>query len=207
MLTYGALQACDAPAVVHLLARAFSTSEPPAVAMGLAYDDLAAFLRQLVASATDTALSAVARFGSTGEAVGVMLNDDFSQPFSADTSLISKNFLPIFSMLGELDDQYRKHRATQAGECLHLFMLAVDPRFTGQGVAQQLVNTSLQIAKAKGYRCAVTEATGLISQRVFRKLGFEERFRVSYAEYKYGGQPVFASIVAHGGTALMERQF
>ncbi len=135
-----------------------------------------------------------------------MLNDDFSQPFSIDTSLISKKFLPIFSMLGELDNQYRNLRAAPQGECLHLFMLAVDPRFTGQGIAQRLVETSLQIAKARGYRYAVTEATGLISQKVFRKLGFEERFRVSYAEYKYEGQHVFASIVAHGGTALMERQ-
>jgi ribosomal protein S18 acetylase RimI-like enzyme len=84
-------------------------------------------------------------------------------------------------------------------------MLAVDPRFTGQGVAQRLVETSLQMAQSRGYRCAVTEATGLISQRVFRKLGFEERFRVSYAEYKYEGRAVFASIVAHGGTALMEK--
>ncbi len=205
-LTYGALQACDAEAVIHLLAGAFSSSEPPAVAMGLSNDDLVTFVKQLVPSAADSGLSAVARPGCGGEAVGVMLNDDFSRPFSIDTSLISKKFLPIFRMLGELDDRYRTSRATREGECLHLFMLAVDSRFTGQGIAQGLVEASLQIAKAKGYRCAVTEATGLISQRVFRRLGFEERFRVSYAEYKYEQEPVFASISAQGGAALMERQ-
>ncbi len=205
MLTYGVLQACDADAVVHLLAAAFSAREPPAVAMGLSYDDLATFVRQLIPCAADAGLSAVARPASAGDAVGVMLNDDFGRPFPINSSAISQKFLPIFSMLGELDDLYRESRAVGKGECLHLFMLAVDPPFTGKGVAQRLVETSLQLAKTKGYRYAVTEATGLISQRVFRKLGFEERFRTSYADYKYREQSVFASIVAHDGTALMER--
>ncbi len=205
MLTYSALQARDAEAVVHLLAAAFSAGEPPAVAMGLSYDDLATFVRQLIPCAADAGLSAVARPLSGGDAVGVMLNDDFGRPFPVNSSIISEKFLPIFSMLAELDDRYKESRAIGEGQCLHLFMLAVDPRFTGQGVAQRLVETSLELAKTKGYRYAVTEATGLISQWVFRKLGFEERFRISYADYKYREQAVFASIVAHDGTALMER--
>lgn len=205
MLTYGVLQGCDAEAVVHLLATTFSAGEPPAVAMGLSYNDLVTFVRPLIAWATHAGLSAVARLTTGSDAVGVMLNDDFCRPFPIDLSGISEKFLPIFSMLGELDDRYRERRAIAEGQGLHLFMLAVDSRFTGQGIAQRLVETSLQMARTKGYQCAITEATGLISQRVFRKLGFEERFRTSYADYKYRDRAVFASIVAHGGAALMER--
>src|ERR1035441_7520651 len=144
MLRYDLLQASDVDQMVHLLAAAFSAAEPPAVAMGLSYDELASFV-----------------------------------------SLLSPR---------ALDAQYRHGRTIVRGEHLHLFMLAVDARFAGQGIAQRLVQTCLDNGREKGYCRAVTEATGLVSQRVFRKLGFEERYRVSYRDYRYGGEAVFASI-------------
>jgi ribosomal protein S18 acetylase RimI-like enzyme len=63
-------------------------------------------------------------------------------------------------------------------------MLAVDLQFDGKGIAQSLVERCLENGARKGYRRAVTEATGSISQRVFRKLGFEERFRTRYRDFR-----------------------
>ena len=84
-------------------------------------------------------------------------------------------------------------------------MLAVDTNFVGHGIAQQLVTACLSNASQKGYTHAVTEATGVVSQRVFRKLGFTDRANVTYADYRYEGRPVFASIRDHTATILMDR--
>ena len=65
--------------------------------------------------------------------------------------------------------------ARVTGQCLHLFMLAEDTHFVGQGIAQQLVAAWLLDGHQKGYTHAVTEATGVVSQRVFRKLEFTDR--------------------------------
>jgi ribosomal protein S18 acetylase RimI-like enzyme len=204
-LSYGLLQTSEVDPMVRLLATAFSVAEPPAVAMGLSYDELAGFVGLLAPRAVDDGLTVVARDCAGGELVGVVLTDDFAAPSPIDLHLISKRFLPIFAMLDALDAQYRHGRTIVPGQHLHLFMLAVDARFAGQGIAQRLVETCLENGRKKGYRHAVTEATGVISQRVFRKLGFEERHRVSYRDYSYGGEAVFASIVGHDGAALMER--
>jgi hypothetical protein len=75
----------------------------------------------------------------------------------------------------------------------------------GRASRKRLVQTCLDNGREKGYRRAVTEATGRVSQRVFRKLGFEERCCVSYRDYSYGGEAVFASIVGHDGATLMVR--
>ncbi len=202
-LSYGLLETSDAAAMVRLLATAFSAAEPPAVAMGLSCDELARFVGFLAPRAVDDGLTVVARHGS--EVVGVVLTDDFAAPSPIDLQLISKKFLPILAMLDTLDAQYRRGRATVPGECLHLFMLAVDARLAGQGVAQGLVQACIDNGRKKGYRRAMTEATGAVSQRVFRKLGFEERYRVAYQGFRYQGESVFASITAHNGAALMER--
>lgn len=204
-LTYDLLRASEVESMVNLLATVFSAAEPPAVAMGLSHEELAAFVSTLALRAVDDGLTVVARDQSACKLVGVVLTDDFALPPVVDLRLISNRFLPIFAMLDALDAQYRHGKAIVRGECLHLFMLAVDAGYTGQGIAQRLVEGCIENGREKVYRYAVTEATGVISQRVFGKLGFEERYRVSYRNYMYEEEAVFSSIVDHAGAALMER--
>ncbi len=204
-LTYGLLLPSDVDTVVRLLAGAFSAAEPPAVAMELSDDEMAGLVSLLAPRALADGLTVVARAGDSGELAGVMLSDDFAAASIVDLHRVSRKFRPIFAMLDTLDAHYRDGRTIVPGQHLHLFMLAVDSRFAGQGIAQGLVETCMEYGRRKGYRHAVTEATGVVSQRVFRKLAFEERFRVSYRDYRYQGRAVFASIVGHEGAALMER--
>lgn len=135
-----------------------------------------------------------------------MLTDDFAVPPEIGPNEISHKFLPIFALLETLDERYRTGRSILQGQYLHLFMLGVDQEFTGRGIAQRLVSTCLSHGLRKGYTHAVTEATGVISQGVFRKLGFEERERASYQDFKHEGQAVFRSIRGHEATLLMDRQ-
>lgn len=201
---YGVLQSAEIESMVHLIASAFSSAEPPAVAMGLTVLDLAKFLRILVPQALTGELTTVARLRASGEVVGAMLCDDFAAPLAVDLNAVHRGFRPIFGVLGQLDRQYSSGKPAQEGEYVHLLMLAVDARFVGRGIAQGLVRSTLENARAKGYRWAVTEATGVVSQHLFRKLGFQERLRISYQDYKYEGDAVFSSITAHGGVALMD---
>ena len=57
----------------------------------------------------------------------------------------------------------------------------------------------------KGFQTAVTEATGAISQYIFRKYGFVDRLTISYKTFEYLGSRVFASIEGHMGTILMDK--
>lgn len=63
----------------------------------------------------------------------------------------------------------------------------------------------LKNARQKGYRLACTEATGKISQHIFRKNGFTDRFTTSYADFLYDERAPFASIRHHGAAILLSR--
>jgi len=204
-VTYGVFRASDAAVVVDLLARVFSAAEPPAVAMGITQAEMKRFVTLLCPAAAADGLTVIARVLETDQIVGVLLTDDFGAPLTIDLSEISGKFMPILNMLEGLDQNYRKGRAIVAGQYLHLFMLAVDTHFVGQGIAQQLVTACLLNGRQKGYTHAVTEATGVVSQRVFRKLDFTDRVCVTYRDYRYDGRPVFASILDHTATILMDR--
>jgi len=204
-ITCETFRSSDTTAVVDLLARVFSVAEPPAVAMGLTQADLKQFVGLFCPKAATDGLTVVARAREAHQVVGVLLTDDFGVSPELDLNEVSDKFLPILTMLDGLDEQYRKGGSILPGQYLHLFMLGVDAHFAGRGIAHDLVAACLSNGRQKGYTHAITEATGCVSQHVFRKLGFTDRVWASYEDYRYDGRAVFASIRDHEATILMDR--
>lgn len=195
----------DANEIIRLLASVFSASEPPALAMGLSCADLEEFLRIIVPQIISCDLTIVARDRETQALAGVALTDDFASPPAFDSGQISPKFLPIFAMLDSLDARFRGEIPISLGECIHLFMLAVEGNFAGRGIGGALVRVCLENARQKGYRVACTEATGKISQHIFRKNGFTDRFAIAYADFLHDGRAPFSSIHQHGAAILLSR--
>jgi ribosomal protein S18 acetylase RimI-like enzyme len=204
-IEYGVFASGDADAMAKVLGEAFSRHDPPAAAVGLTAPEFEALVRLYCPKAEAEGLTIVARSADTGELVGALLTEDGASAPPGGMDRLSGKFDPIFDILGQLDDEYRGGRPAGKGERLHLFLLGVDDRVAGRGVARGLVAACLERGAEKGYRVAVTEATNRVSQHVFRKLGFVERARRSYGEHRFGGEAVFASIAGQGGPMLMER--
>jgi GNAT superfamily N-acetyltransferase len=197
--------AADEDELVRLLAKVFAEGDPPAVAVGLTAAEFEPLVRLFCPKADAEGLTVVARSVETGEMVGALLTEDSTSPPPPGVETLSLKFDPIFDILGDLDAEYKSTYLPEPGEALHLFLLGVDARYTGQGIAQQLVATSVANGTRYGYRKAITEATNRTSQHVFRKQGFVERVRRSYTDHVFDGRNWFASIAEHGGPILMDK--
>ena len=204
-MEYSVAQPSDCDEIVRLLATVFSASDPPAVAMALSAADMEQFLRLVVPDVIPQGLTIVARSPATGKLAGALLTDDFASPPAPEFSQIHPKLVPILSLLEVLDAQFREGRTIMAGTCLHLFMLGVDEAFAGQGIGQGLVKACVENGLRRDYRSALTEATGKVSQHIFRKNGFAERCSVAYRDFLYDSRPVFASIRDHEKAILMDR--
>ncbi len=191
--------------LVALLADVFSSEDPPAVAAGITPPEFAALVELYRARAGTQGLTVVARCERTGALIGALLAEDSAAPFPDGVDRLSRKFDPIFDILSQLDAEYRGGRIVPAGRSLHLFLLGVSRGYARLGVAQRLVQECLANGARRGYRRAVTEATNVVSQHVFRKLGFADRVRRSYEHHRYGGRALFTSIVEHGGPVLLDR--
>ena len=188
-IQYGVCEMSDLDEMVGLLADVFTERDPPAVAVGLTPAEFDRLVRLFGPRAATDGLTVVARAAGTGEMVGALFTEDSTAPMPMGTETLSPKFEPIFDILGELDAEYRHGREVRPGERLHLFLLGVARSFGGRGIAQRLVTECLSNAARHRYRIAVTEATNPVSQHVFRKLGFVERARRSYADHRFKGQP------------------
>jgi len=188
------------------VAEAFNRYEPMTVAQAVPFQEFVEFVQLLGPKAQQEELTVLARDQETGQVIGAMIADDFASALPEGMGLLGKAFQPIFALLAELDEQYKKGRTLRLGEYLHLFMIAVDHRHQGRKVAQNLVRACLENAARKGYHTAVAEATGVISQHLFRSgFGFRDRLEIPYKTFVYEGRPVFASIEGHTGTILMDK--
>jgi ribosomal protein S18 acetylase RimI-like enzyme len=206
LIEYRIYTPSDGEAMTRILSEVFCRRDPPAMAVGLTTAEFEDFVRLLWPQVAADGLTIVAELAGTGELVGAMLTEDSAAAVPDGMDKLSAKFNPIFDILGGLDAEYRGGREFRPGEALHLFLLGVSDRVAGRGVGRQLVAACLEHGKRKGYRVAVTEATNKTSQHIFRKLGFVERVKGSYAEHLFEGRRCFASIAEHGGPILMDKE-
>ncbi len=203
-INYGLIEPAEVEDTADLLANVFSGFDPLAVTLGLSSDEMRELIVPYCQRAPGEALTVIAQHQPSGKLIGAMLTDDFASPPPVNPKHLSHNFEPIAHLLEELDDKYRRTEKVMRGGILHLFMLGVATDFGGEGIASRLVQHTIENGKRKGYKKAVAEATGLVSQHIFRNHGFVERSRIAYKEFMYRGRPVFNSIAKHEAVILME---
>ncbi len=189
-IEYSVCRPQDTPDMARLLAESFTQHDPPAVAVGLTPNEFEAFVELWSPAAGVDGLTIVAR-DATGQLAGVLLTDDAATPPPQGLEAVSDKFDPILDLLGQIDAEYRDVRTIEPGQTLHLFLLGVAEQFTRRMIGQHLVSACLANGAIKGYTSAVTEATNLVSQHIFGRLGFEKRAERSYGEYRLSA-PVFA---------------
>ena len=57
----------------------------------------------------------------------------------------------------------------------------------------------------EGYSTTVAEATGVISQHIFRKHGFVDRNEIAYKDFAHDGGRPFANIEGHPSAIFMDK--
>jgi ribosomal protein S18 acetylase RimI-like enzyme len=202
--TYELYKPSDADDVADLFGRVFTSRDPPHVAVGLTPPEFEDFVHIFLPRKETELLTVVARCAGSGTLAGAMFTDDLASELPDGYGRVSAKFEPIDDMLAQLSDEYLGDKTLRPGEYLHLFLLGVDPRFAGRGIAQRLVVGSMANGARRGYATAVTEATNTTSQHIFRKLGFQERVYRAYRDYRMNGCAVFAPIEDHGGMILLD---
>lgn len=204
-IAYARLNEQDAAEAADLVARIFTDgSEPITRALRVTSEDFARFVRALCPKFTREMLSVIARDVATGEAIAVQLNDDIGTELP-DVPGGYGELAPAFALLSELDHRYFGDQAIEPNRYAHFFFIAVLSAYRKRGVSSRLLGLSMEIAGKRGYRKAIAEASGVVSQHVLRKAGFAARVEIPYSDFEYEGARPFQSIKDHLSLVFMDR--
>jgi len=170
-IRYSILEKEDVTEMARIIAEVFQT-DLLSLAAGMHREDLEDFVLTFGSKAAAEGLTVIARDYS-GKMVGAMFTDDFGTPLP-NLQNLPESFAPVGAILERLDEQYQHTHTIVPGSHAHLNMLARLSDATGRGIAQTMIRICIENAKNCGYRLAIVEANGPVSQHIFRKLGFQE---------------------------------
>ena len=191
---------------VQCVSEVFIENEPLAHHMKITLDEFITFARGYYPMIVEQGLSLVARDIASGEVIGIRVSEDHVLENPPEIENLSPKFLPIFTLLGQLEERFYKERQIRRGEYVHMFMVAVKPGFTCRGIAPTMNRLFINHVIELGYTHAVTEPTGAISQHILRdKLGFKVLDQVDYEDFEFEGERVFAGIEDNTCAMLMEK--
>ena len=176
------------------ISQVFSSFEPIAKALKISFNEFYRLALPVCQKAADEEISIIAKDRKTGEVVGFIISEDFMAINPDSLEGIDNKFESGFSLLSELEENYRSSYPVKAGQILHIFMLGVQEKYTNRHIAKNLVRENLNLAKHHKFEIAIAEATGVGSQHIFRNLGFTEEFAIEYKSYKFKGKQIFSFI-------------
>jgi hypothetical protein len=198
-------------AIARVLSESFS-QEPMCAALGLPARDLGPLIARFMPECTTNGLSVIAvPVDHPDTLAGVFICRDFKSPMPEGVAEEFSWFLPIAEALVTVDEAYEAQRpGLTLGEAVDLWMVGVPPdtQFAKKGIASTLFRVSADLGLSRGFKRCVTECTGHYSQTAARKIGFQERVRLAYADFRFEGRAVFAEIEPpHTHLILFEREF
>ncbi len=202
-ILFQTMQRSDIEETATCISQVFSSFEPIAKALKISFNEFSQLAVSVCQKAADEEISLIAKDQKTGEIVGFIISEDFMTSSPDFLEGIDNKLEAVFSLISELEENYRSCHSFKAGQVLHIFMLGVQKKYTNRHIAKTLVRENMNLAKHHNFEIAIAEAAGVGSQHIFRNLGFSEEFAIEYKSYKFKGKQIFSAIEQPSNCLLM----
>lgn len=107
---------------------------------------------------------------------------------------VLEKLAPDMAMTHELAEPFMERKEYSKGECINFFQCAVLPKYSGAGIATQLVRLTLEEAQKRGYSQAIVSCTSGRSKSIFDKLGYEVVNSINYSDFEFEGERFFRDV-------------
>lgn len=199
------LEPRDLTRAVELLATSFCEHEPLTPTLGIGLEDMRQFTTALCNKAVGEDLSVVIEEGTTNQIIGCVVLADLTAEPPPGFESFAKPFAPILGLLEQLEAWYLRQLTPGPPRVLHLFMAALDLRYSRTGLGTRFLPSVFEPGKRQGFESVICEATGIASQTVCRNAGMRPLHTIEYGSFEFEGERPFASIQQPPGCVLFEK--
>ena len=180
---------------LHRLLDSFASKEPMGQKLGLTTSVWEGFIEAFANRETSKNHSVLAIDEDQDKVVGACLNEVFGEEPPKLSNEVEKAFSPVLAILDQLDKAHFQQSSYSPSQYLHIFMIAADPLYSGQGIASGLIDASHNLAITKGLKRSIAETTGPTSTHVFcEKSGYHSENKILYDSFIWKGHTPFAGI-------------
>ncbi|XP_055388889.1 arylalkylamine N-acetyltransferase 1 [Condylostylus longicornis] len=94
-----------------------------------------------------------------------------------------ENFKKIFNLLNYINSKVNFFDIFNIDKLFDIRILSVDSKYRGRGIAKNLIEHSIKIAKEFNFEIIKADATGMFSQKLLRSHGFDIMTELYYDKY------------------------
>ena len=204
MVKFRLIESQDFEQTVDLCSNLFVNNEPITKSLQINYQEFRQLAEAYLSKAIVDRLSIVAT-EDNGIIVGFIISEHL-MTIPPYTQELSHKFAAIHKFSQDLKYSYfgkYQYYYWELFQTLHIFLLGVKDEYKNQKIATNLIRENLRLAKLNYFSVVISELTGIASQNLFRKIGFQEEVTLSYDSYIFEGEKIFSSIQESRSCKLM----
>ena len=203
-ILYEVLNDQDVGAAIHCLTTTFLHGEPMTRNLGISPRTFQKLAEVICTKAALDGMSVLAKDSDTGAMVGCLMSEDFEGEQIDPPDSVPSDFAPLLTLMANLNDNYKQTYSPVSHELLHEFMMGVYPEYQGRKIGYHLVEAGNQLGRRKGFKGAIAEVPGQISQRIFiDQHHYQVVDAIKYKDFRFRGKRYFEGIVESDSCKLV----
>ncbi len=115
------MQHSDIEQTATCISQVFSSCEPMVKALKISFNEFYRFAVPVCRKAADEEISLIAKDQKTGEVVGFIISEDLMNVYSDSLEGIDNKFESVFSLLSEVEENYRKCHLVKGVQIPYIF--------------------------------------------------------------------------------------
>ena len=181
---------------IEFTSQIFADKEPTSVACGVTSDEFTDVFRSIMENSVLSGHS-YASHSECGDAVVLNLPYDQFRVAYNQSRMVGYNmpikFEPMFALFDAM-------KYEPIGKCLYMFSIVS----TGRGLASQVLQHTIDEAKAHGFTSILADCTNIKSQKLLETHGFVTRFEITYGDFEHKGVYSFKNVSTTRSIKMME---
>jgi ribosomal protein S18 acetylase RimI-like enzyme len=204
-IVYEILQEKDLEETIVLLSDIFTRGEPSVRYFGITPKEYYYFAQLYCKKGIEEGLSIIAKDKDTGKIVAFLLSEDFDSSAPEGIEKIDRKIAIDMAIVDALEEEAKAARK-EGERRFHIFFGGTDKEYVNRGIMTTLIEESIKLAKRKKFTNIIAEPTGLATQHIFKKFGFEQQKMIEYKKFVFEGKHIYETFEGPIGIILMEKR-
>jgi ribosomal protein S18 acetylase RimI-like enzyme len=204
-IVYEILQKKDLEETTLLLSEIFTGGEPSVRYFGITATEYYYFAQLFCKKGVEEGLSIIAKDKDTGKIVAFLLSEDFDSSAPEGIEKIDRKIAIDMAIVDAIEEDAKANKK-EGERRFHIFFGGTENDYGNKGIMTTLIDESIKLAKRKKFTNIIAEPTGLATQHIFKKFGFEQQKMIEYKKFIFEGKHIYENFEGPIGIILMEKR-
>jgi len=204
-ILYEILQEKDLEETIILLSKIFTREEPSVRYFGITEKEYYYFAQLYCKKGIEEGLSIIAKDKDIGKIIAFLLCEDFDSSAPEGIEKIDKKIAIDMAIVDAIEEEAKANKK-EGERRFHIFFGGTEKEYVNKGIMTALIDESIKLAKRKKFTNIIAEPTGLATQHIFKKFGFEQQKMIEYKKFVFEGKHIYENLEGPIGIILMEKR-